>query len=74
MEERKLKISQEEIAKFMEGRDPQERIVNLSYSYKNDFISVFYRDEQDRKCVKDEPFFPFLWATFDACDKLCGGN
>ena len=74
MEERKLKISQEEIAKFMEGRDPQERIVNLSYSYKNDFISVFYRDEQDRKCVKDEPFFPFLWATYEACNKLCGGN
>ena len=74
MSETKLKISQEEISKFMEGRDPQERIVNLSYSYQDDFISVFYRDEQDRKCVEKQPFYPFLWATFEACDKLCGGD
>lgn len=74
METVKLKTSQEEIAKFMEGRDPQERIVHLSYSYKDDFINVFYRDEQDRKCVEKQPFYPFLWATYSACDKLCDGD
>lgn len=74
MEENSHKISQEEIAKFMEGRDPQERIVNLSYSYQDNFISVFYRDEQDRKCVEKQPFYPFLWATHEACNKLCEGN
>lgn len=74
MEENLHKISQEEIAKFMEGRDPQERIVNLSYNYQDNFISVFYRDEQDRKCVEKQPFYPFLWATYEACNKLCEGN
>ena len=74
MEENLHKISQEEIAKFMEGRDPQERIVNLSYNYQDNYISVFYRDEQDRKCVEKQPFYPFLWATYEACNKLCEGN
>ncbi len=74
MAELTTKITQEEIQKFMDGRDPQERIVNLSYSYQNDYISVFYRDKQDRKCVEEQPFYPFLWATYEACDKLCYGN
>ena len=68
------RISQEEIAKFMEGTDPQERIVNLAYSYQDDFIRVFYRNKQDEKIVQKQDFYPFLWATYTACDSLCGGN
>ena len=67
-------ITQEEIAKFLEGRDPMERIVYLDYSYQNDYINVFYRDEQDRKCVHRDSFYPFLWATREGCQKLCGGD
>lgn len=74
MSEQKRIITQDEIAKFMEGKDPQERIVNLEYSYQDPFIQVFYRDEQDRKCVEKQPFYPIVWATYDACDKLCGGD
>lgn len=64
----------EKIGKFIEGRDPQERIVNLEYSYQDDFISVYYRDEDDNKCIVKEDFYPFLWATKDACRKLCNGD
>lgn len=67
-------ITQEEIAKFLEGRDPMERIVYLDYTYQNDFINVFYRDEQDRKCVHRDSFYPFLWATKEGCQKLCNGD
>ena len=67
-------ITQEDIAKFLEGKDPMERIVYLDYTYQNDFINVFYRDEQDRKCVHRDSFYPFLWATKEGCQKLCNGD
>lgn len=62
------------IQTFLDGRDPQERIVNLEYSYNDEFISVFYRDENDVKQVLIEPFFPFVWAKYAACDKLFNGD
>ena len=75
MEETKRKrISQEDIQKFIEGRDPQERIVNLEYSYRDDFITVVYRDENDQKCKKKEDFYPFCWATLKAFKRLCHGD
>ena len=75
MEENFIKrISQEDIEKFINGRDPQERIVNLSYKSQDDYITVFYRNENDQKCSKREPFRPFCWATLKACQRLCDGN
>lgn len=67
-------ISEEEINTFLEGHNPQERIVNLDYNYQNDFMTVIYRDELDRKCKQNDPFYPFLWATKEGCQKLCGGD
>ena len=63
-------ITQEEIYRFLEGRDPQERIVNLDYSNQNDYMWVVYRNENDQKCRHKDPFFPFLWATREACERL----
>lgn len=75
MEEAQAKrISQEDIEKFIEGHDPQERIVNLEYSYRDDFITIVYRNEEDQKCRRKEKFYPFCWATLSACRKLCHGN
>lgn len=67
-------ISKEEISKFMEGHDPEERIVNILSNYQDDFITVVYRDAQDRKCKRKQSFYPFCWATLKACQKLCNGN
>lgn len=75
MEEKtKKRISQEEIEKFINGHDPMERIVNLSYRYQDNYITVFYRDEKDIKQRKAFNFYPFVWATLHACQKLCNGN
>lgn len=75
MEERKIKqISQEDIEKFIDGHDPQERIVNLEYNYQDDFVTVFYRNQSDQKCKVKEKFYPFCWATLKACHNLCEGN
>lgn len=64
------KITNEDIERFLNGHDPQERIVNFDYKGDNSFITVIYRDENDNKCSTTEPFFPFLWATRNACDIL----
>ena len=68
------RIPQEEIEQFINGDDPFERIVNLDYKYSNNFISVYYRNEADQKCIIKEPFKPFLWATRRACERLCDGD
>lgn len=70
----KKEITPELIETFLNGHDDQQRIVNLEYSYKNDFIKVFYRDDNDNKCVSEQPFYPFLWAKKAACLKLCDGD
>ena len=70
----KKEITPEMIQTFLDGRDPQERIVNLEYSYNNDFITVYYRDENDVKQVSNESFFPFVWAKQAACFKLFNGD
>ena len=70
----KKEVTPEVIKTFLDGYDPQERIVNFDYQYQNDFIKIFYRDEDDNKCVTTEPFYPFLWATKNACLKLCNQN
>lgn len=64
----------EVIATFLEGHDPQKRIVNLEYNYQDDFIKVYYRNDNDEKCVSTEPFYPFIWAKLGACLKMCDGD
>lgn len=74
MENQVKKISQEDIEKFINGHDQMERIVNLNYKYQDNFITIYYRNEDDQKCKTKEPFYPFVWATLHACRKLCHGN
>lgn len=70
----KKEITPESIKSFLDGNDPQERIVNLEYSYQNDYITVYYRDENDVKQTSMEPFYPFVWAKKSACLKLFDGD
>lgn len=74
MENEVKKIPQEVIEQFLNGDDPMERIVNLDYKSQNKFITIFYRNEEDQKCTRQEPFYPFVWATRKACERLCNGD
>lgn len=67
---RKRDITPEVISTFLDGHDPQERIVNFDYKGQNNYITILYRDKDDNKCETTEPFYPFLWATREACDSL----
>ena len=66
----KKEITPEVISTFIDGHDPMERIVNFDYKYQDDFITVYYRDENDRRLSVEEPYLPFLWATKNACLKM----
>lgn len=67
-------VSKEEIEKFIEGHDPMEHIVNLAYKYNESQITIYYRNDNDQRCKTKENFYPFLWATLNACKRLCEGN
>lgn len=71
---KKKEITPEVVSTFLEGYDPQERIVNFDYKYNDDFITIIYRNENDDKCTSRDSFTPFLWATKRACLRLCNGN
>ena len=70
----KKTITIEMIETFLNGHDPQERIVNVEYSNRDDFIKVYYRNEEDKKCMTMYPFYPFVWARLNACLSLCDGD
>ena len=72
--QRKTEITTEVINSFINRTDSMERIVNLEYKYDSDKIKVYYRNENDVKCYKMENFYPFVWATRHACEKLCDGD
>ena len=67
-------ITEKDIDKFINGRDEMRGIVNLEYQYRNNFIDVYYWDADGQKKISREPFYPFLYATKDACRKMCGGD
>ena len=84
MEEFKRKeITMEDVKTFMEGHDPEEKIVDITTNYKDPFVKVYYRDENDNKCVSERPFYPFVWAKKEVCvlmkkyimdNNVCGGS
>lgn len=51
----------------MEGHDPEERIVDITTNYRDPFVKVYYRNENDDKCVSERPFYPFVWAKKEVC-------
>jgi len=84
MEEfKRQEITMEAVKTFMEGHDPEERIVDIVANYRDSFVKVYYRDEDDNKCVSERPFYPFVWAKKEVCVKMkkfimdnniCGGS
>jgi hypothetical protein len=57
----------EAVKTFMEGHDPEERIVDIVANYRDSYVKVYYRDEDDNKCVSERPFYPFVWAKKEVC-------
>ena len=71
MEEfKRQEITMEAVKTFMEGHDPEERIVDVVANYRDPFVKVYYRNENDEKCVSERPFYPFVWAKREVCVRM----
>ena len=70
----KSEVTKEQIHSFLNGHNPMERIVKIEGDYNDDKMSVIYRDENGKKKVSHEPFYPFCWAKTTAAQNLFGGN
>ena len=69
-----MKITHEMVDTFLNGRDPMERIVSIESDYNDSFVSIIYVNEQGKKMVRKEPFFPFVWVKNSACQRMFGGD
>ena len=70
----KSEVTKEQIHSFLNGHNPMERIIKIEGNYNDDKMIVIYRDENGKKKVSHEPFYPFCWAKTTAAQSLFGGN
>lgn len=64
----------EEIHRFLNGRDPMERIVNIECDYGDDRVSIIYKTEDGEKRVKMDDFKPFVWAKNSVAVRMFDGD
>lgn len=64
----------ERIKTFLEGKNPEERIVNIECGYGDNFVTLYVRDKEGKRHTKTDPFYPFLWATSEVSAKLFEGD
>lgn len=63
------RISEEKINRFLEGKNPLNGVVAIECSYKDEEVSVIYKDDTGKK-IKKEPFKPFIWAKKSGAQRL----
>lgn len=68
------KVTKEQIDAFLSGSDPMERIIKIECEYDDNKVSIIYRDEQGKKRIKRENFFPFVWCKETAAQNLFNGD
>ena len=68
------KISSEEVNAFLEGHDPQKRIITIECDYQSSEAFVIYVNEKGEKRVNREAFMPFIWCKHSAAIRLFGGD
>lgn len=70
----KSEVTKEQVHAFLNGHNPFERIIKIEGDYNDDKMTVIYRDENGKKKVSHEPFYPFCWAKTTAAQNLFGGD
>ena len=68
------KISFEEIECFLNGRNPMEKVISIDIGYNDEKVKIIYHNANGQRIVKHDYYYPFVWAKFSVCDKMCGGN
>lgn len=70
----KTEVTSEQIHAFLNGHNPMERIIKIEGDYNSTTMAVIYRDENGRRKVSHENFYPFCWAKQSACQNLFNGD
>lgn len=66
--------SKEEIKAFLEGRNPMKRVIAMECGYQDNEVSIIYRNEEGKKMIRKEGFYPFVWAKGKICKLMCNGD
>ena len=67
-------ITTEDVNRFLNGRDPMERIITIETDYKSDKVSIVYVNEEGKKKIRLDDFKPFIWVKNSAAVRLFGGD
>lgn len=68
------KVTKEEIDAFMAGSDPEEHILKIECEKNESMVRIYKRNDKGKKVLKKVPFYPFCWATRQACRDMFNGN
>lgn len=69
-----MKITSEIIDTFLKGKDPQKQIVNIECDYNDREVTIISRNDNNKRIITKEPFFPFVWATQKGAASLYGND
>ena len=67
-------VSNEVIAQYLEGRDPQEFIVGIEAEYWTNDVKLIINPPEAKKHIQRKTLKPFLYMKEGALDYLCNGN
>lgn len=67
-------VTKEAIESFLNGNNPQKKIIKVEGNYNDKKIHIIYRDEKGVMRIEHDDFYPFVWCKLSACTKLYGGN
>ena len=67
-------VTKEQIDAFLAGSDSMEHIIKIECDYNSDKVFIIYRDENGKKRVRKDWFYPFIWCKQQAARRLYWGN
>ena len=67
-------VTKEQVHNFLMASNPQEHIIKIEGDYSEDKIYVIYRDENGKRQMDIDSFFPFVWCKQSTGRQLYGGD
>ena len=74
MADTKVKVSTEDIEKFLNGSDPQKYIVAIEANYHTNKVDLVINDKEKGKYIETQTYKPFLWFNDEVTDRIYEGK
>lgn len=69
-----MESNSEIINKFLNGRDPMERIISIECDFNEEEVSIIFVNDNGEKRVKMDDFKPFVWAKNSVAIRMFNGD